>query len=76
MSSFLYASEICGGSVLYDCCVSNLFFRLSPCQPSVVAPTPLVPLVTAGTSAALLLEILRLLQNLLPGINTLIYTHK
>lgn len=44
---------------------------MSPCEPPVAAPTPPVPPVTVGTSAALLLEILRLLQILLPGIFTL-----
>lgn len=42
-------------------------FRLSPREPPLVAPAPFVPAVTAGTSAALLLEILRLLQKLLAG---------
>lgn len=42
-------------------------FRLSPCQPPVVAPTPLVSTVTVGAFVALLLEILRLLQDLLSG---------
>lgn len=50
--------------------------RLSPCQPPVVAPSPVIPLVTAGSSLALLLEILCLLQNLLAGMNTSIHTQK
>lgn len=49
---------------LYVC----VFFRLPPRQPPLVAPSPLVPLVAVGSVAAVLLEILRLLQNLLPGI--------
>lgn len=36
-------------------------FRLSPCQPPLVAPTPLVSTVTVGAFVALLLEILCLL---------------
>lgn len=50
--------------------------RLSPCQPPLVAPSPVIPLVTAGSSLALLLEILCLLQNLLAGMNTSIHTQK
>ena len=44
---------------------------MSPCEPPVAAPTPPVPPLAAGTPAALLLEILRLLQILLAGIFTL-----
>lgn len=44
--------------------------RLPPCQPPVAAAPPALPPLTPGSSLALLLEILRLLQKLLPGMNS------
>lgn len=48
---------------------SRCLLRVSSCEPPVAAAFPLVPLVAAGTASAVLLEILCLLQNMLPGRN-------